>query len=197
MPDEITDSVMEEAGKSHLNSVVALLVAITATFMAVSKVKDDNIVQHMQELNSQIVDTWSQYQAKSTKQNLAEMVVSQIKLLQQMQQDGTSGTKSRLAAELDTYEKKYNRYDGEKSDLKKAAEKLTAEHDELSNHDDQMDFSDAALSISLSLFALTALTQKRWLIYMGAFFAVVGVFWGVAGFMGLAFHPGFLFRWLT
>ena len=46
---EIIQQPIEEAGRSKINSRVALLVAITATFMALCNVKDSNIVQAMSQ----------------------------------------------------------------------------------------------------------------------------------------------------
>ena len=45
--DEAIQESVEQAGKSKINSMVALFVAITATFMALCNVKDGNIVQAM------------------------------------------------------------------------------------------------------------------------------------------------------
>jgi hypothetical protein len=56
----------------------------------------------------------------------------------------------------------------DKQEKAKVKQKAIAEddqkiYDELNFHDDQFDLSDAALSISISLLAITALSQKRWL----------------------------------
>ena len=63
---------------SRLDAYIALLVAITATFMALCNVKDGNIVQGMAQAQSGAIDAWSYYQAKSTKQSLAEATLDQI-----------------------------------------------------------------------------------------------------------------------
>ena len=46
--DTIQETV-EKAGDGKLNSKVAILVAITATFMALCNVKDGNVVQAMSQ----------------------------------------------------------------------------------------------------------------------------------------------------
>jgi hypothetical protein len=50
-----------DARNARLNTWVALTVAILATFMAVCKVKDDNIVQAMQQAQADRVDHWGYY----------------------------------------------------------------------------------------------------------------------------------------
>src|ERR1041385_6554962 len=69
---------MPEPDESPLNNIVAVLVAVTATFMALCNIKDGNITQAMQQAQSGAVDQWSYYQSKSTKQNLAEAMLDQF-----------------------------------------------------------------------------------------------------------------------
>src|SRR6266446_8633544 len=83
--DNINESI-EKARESRLNSFVAILVAIAATFMALSGVKDGNVVQSMQQDQTNAVDQWSYYQAKSTKQHLAEVMVDQLTIERQITQ---------------------------------------------------------------------------------------------------------------
>src|SRR6185369_6837370 len=67
--------------KNRLNNWVAITVAIVSVFMAVTKVKDDNIVQAMLQTKSDAVDTWNEYQAKKVKQHMAELGLNQVQAL--------------------------------------------------------------------------------------------------------------------
>ena len=84
---DLTEDAVEQARGSGLNTAVALLVTLTAAFVALCNVKDGNIVQAMAQAQANSVDAWSYYQAKSTKQNFAEGMVDQISL----QRDTTPG----------------------------------------------------------------------------------------------------------
>src|ERR1700743_995471 len=80
---EITDTIqerLENAGQSKINALVALFVAITATFMAICNVKDGNIVQAMDQAQAHSIDSWSYFQAKSTKQSTVESVLELARL---------------------------------------------------------------------------------------------------------------------
>src|SRR5262249_56663634 len=70
--DEKISEAVEQARESRLNSIIALLVAVAATLMALDNIKDGNIGQAMAQAQAHTVDAWSYYQAKSTKQNLAQ-----------------------------------------------------------------------------------------------------------------------------
>ena len=180
-----------------LNAAIALSVAVIATFMALCNVKDDNIVQSMQQDQAGAIDTWAYFQAKSTKQSLAQSVAEQLTI----QRDITAGLSPEARAELDKkigeYQGKVKDYEKEKNDIKAKAEGLQAEYDRLNYRDDQFDISEAAASVSIALFGVTALTRKKWLFIVALVFAGFGLLMGVAGFFGLPIHPGFLAKLLT
>ncbi|MCE9547322.1 MAG: DUF4337 domain-containing protein, partial [Planctomycetia bacterium] len=68
------------ADPRHLGSRVAITVALLATFLAICKVKDDNIVQTMQQAQADKLDNWSFYQARNIRQEIAEASVVQLTL---------------------------------------------------------------------------------------------------------------------
>jgi hypothetical protein len=68
--DQAQEAV-ENAEKSRLNSAVAVLVALSATFVALCNVKDGNVVQAMAQAQAGAVDQWAYYQSKSTKRPVA------------------------------------------------------------------------------------------------------------------------------
>ena len=195
---DISDTVneaVEHASESRLNSIIAALVAITATFMALCNVKDGNIVQGMQQAQANAVDQWSYYQAKGTKQNIAEATLDQLQLQRAMLAD------PKFAATLDEkiagYQKQVKKYEKEKIDIKKQAESEQKTYDALNFHDDQFDMSDACLSVAIALFGVTALTKKRWLLFVAGAFMFFGVLFGLAGFFGWGIHPDFLAKFLS
>lgn len=196
MPD-ISDSVSEavNAEESPLNNIIALLVALTATFMAICNIKDGNITQAMAQAQASAVDTWSYYQSKSTKQNLAEAMLDQFSMQRDMAPPGPM--RDALQKRVDSYAANVKRYETEKAQIRKDAEKYQQQYDALNVHDDQFDMSDAALSVAIALFGVTALTKKRWLLIVAAFFLAFGVFFGCAGFFGWSVHPDFIARWLS
>jgi len=196
---ELADTISEsiESGRaSRLNAIVALSVAITATFTALCNVKDGNIVQAMAQAQANAVDAWAYYQAKGTKQNIAESARDQLTVQRDLTPSVTADGRALIQTKLDEYEKKIAHYEQEKADIKKAAEGHQKEYDRLNLHDDQFDMAEATLSIAIALFGVTALTQKRALLVVALVFAGLGTFLGLAGFLGLGVHPDFLARLL-
>src|SRR2546421_12862175 len=70
----------DEASKarSKLNTMVAITVALLATFMGICKVKDDNIVQAMQQAQADKIDSYSWYQARNIREEVARATAAQL-----------------------------------------------------------------------------------------------------------------------
>jgi Domain of unknown function (DUF4337) len=184
-------------GRFNLNTIVAISAAITATFIAVCNVKDGNICQAMQQAQAGAIDTWADYQAKGTKLNIAESALDGLRLQQKVTPPATPETRALVEKTIAEYEQKLGHYESEKAELKKTAEGFQADYDRLNLHDDQFDMAEASTSIAIALFAVTALTQKRRLLYLSLVFAVFGLVLGTAGFLGLGLHPDFIARALS
>src|SRR5262249_4483602 len=66
--------------RAWLNTRVAVTVALLATFLGICKVKDDNIVQAMQQAQADRLDHWNFYQARNIREEIASTSLAQLKL---------------------------------------------------------------------------------------------------------------------
>ena len=66
--------------RARLSTRVAVTVALLATFLGVCKVKDDNIVQAMQQAQADRLDHWNFYQARNIREEVATSAATQLKL---------------------------------------------------------------------------------------------------------------------
>jgi hypothetical protein len=135
-----------------------------------------------------------EYQAKGTKLNIAEAALDSLRLQQKLSPPATPEGRALVERTIANYEEKIRHYESEKVQVKSQAEGFQAEYDRLNLHDDQFDMAEAATSIAIALFAVTALTQKRRLLIVALAFAAFGIVLGTAGFLGLGLHPDFLAR---
>lgn len=196
---DITDAVQEtlEANDSpSLHSLIAVLVALTATVMAICNIKDGNIVQAMSQAQTKGVDAWSYYQAKSTKQLLTENMAEQVRV-QLATANLTPAAQTTLEQKVQQYEAQAKRYETEKEEIKKQAEGYEQTYDRLNIHDDQFDMAEACFTVALALYGITALVKKRWLLIFGLGLMLIGIVLGLSSFMGWAFHPDWLARLLS
>ncbi|EJL86461.1 hypothetical protein PMI16_03203 [Herbaspirillum sp. CF444] len=155
------EHVTEHAHESGDNFAgkIAVMTAIMATVGALFSYQAGSTesAAAMNKNNAAIKKTeaanqWNYYQAKSSRQNLAELAATI---------PGVDAAKYTAAAE---------RYKSEKEDIRKAAEKLEAESkewDELSevklHQHHRWAQAMTAIQIAISLAAITLLTRKNWL----------------------------------
>jgi hypothetical protein len=191
-PDSSTPSA--ERSAALLNTCVAITVALLATFMGVCKVKDDNIVQAMQQAQADKLDHWNFYQARNIRQELAEAAATQLRLAK-------AGRPPEQAA---AYDEAIARYDAKataegqkKAELKAQAEQDQKTYDSLNYRDDQFDLSDAALAIAIALLAVASLTKLWWMVWVSWVPTAFGVLMGLSGLLGWAFHPDALTKLLS
>jgi len=181
---ETIQEPLENAGNSKINALVALFVAITATFMAICNVKDGNIVQAMDQAQAHSIDAWSYFQAKSTKQSIAENTLELLKAQKSPANDSL----------IKKFEAQIARYEKEKNDIKSQAESYEKTYDDINLFDDQFDMTEALLTISIAMFGISALTQRKWLLYFASSISLLGIIFGMAAFLKISLHSDFISR---
>jgi hypothetical protein len=124
-------------------------------------------------------NSWNYYQAKSSKQNLAELASSLPGMSQEAQAK---------------YKADVTRYEGEKAGIRKEAEKVEAQSEEWNHKSDaamhthhQWALATTAEQIAISLAAITLLTRRRWL--LSATYVVAAIGFALGAFAWLHVDP--------
>ena len=181
---------MEIEAKSEnksLNSLVAITVVIVSVFLALSHLKDDNLVREMAFVKADSVDVWNQYQAERIKLHNDENAVAALKLTH-------AEDPAAQAKEIARLDKQMAKYTIESAALSAKARAADARYEALNFRHDQFDIEDGVLSITLALTAVAALTEIVWLLWVGWAFAGFGIVMGLAGMLGWSLHPETLTR---
>ncbi len=166
---------------------------ILSVFTGLCNIKDGNIVQAMQQAQSDSVDRWGEYQATRTKLHISEAAREELALLGGSQ---TGAMRQKLDARLAEQDRDIARCRAEAPKLKQAAKGFSDQYDALNVHDDQFDASEALISAAISIAAVAALAETIGLLYAGWAFGAFGLFMGLCGFAGWAFHPDILSNFL-
>ena len=183
-----------ETRSARLNAAVAITVALLATFMGICKVKDDNIVQGMQQAQADKLDHWAFYQARNLRQEVAQSAATQLELAH----PGAGAPKAAAYDAAITRERALAQDQATKKEaLRLQAEQDQKNYDALNYRDDQFDLSDALIAISISMLAVTALTGLWPLYWVALVPTVFGVLMGVAGLVALPIHPDALVKLLS
>ncbi|MES2159547.1 MAG: DUF4337 domain-containing protein [Pseudomonadota bacterium] len=165
------DHAVEHAahGSDGFSNNIAVMTAILATvgatfgYLGGATQNDAALFKNNAAIDkTQAANSWNYYQAKSSKQNLAELAMSL---------PGIDPKK---------YEADMARYKSEKEDIKKDAEKWEESSKEWNHKSDeamhehhQWALATTAEQIAISLAAITLLTRKKWM--MGLAYGVAGV----------------------
>ena len=185
----MSDAVDTPEGDDRwLNRLVAVTVVILTVFMAITKVKDDNINQAMQKAKADAVDAWAEYQFARVKLHVDENGLNQLRLLESAGQID----KALAAKQAAEYEADIKKYEGRSKETRAKAERLETEYDRLNFRDDQFDMSDVFLSIAVAVSAVAALVDSFALLYFAWGSGAIGLAFGTAGFAGWNFRPEWL-----
>ena len=193
--EELQEDAETHRDHARLNGFVAVSVAILATFLGICNVKDDNVVQAMLAAQAEKIDQWNFFQARNIREEVMLATVEQLTV----ERAGRSDP-AQLAA-IDASIKKYSdlakSQNVKKEEQKALAEAAQARYDKLNYKDDQFDLAEASIAIAIALLAITALTHVWWLFWLSLLPSAFGIAIGLAGLLGLPFHPDFLIRPLT
>ena len=195
--DSKADKAATEKRRSRLNSYVAITVALLATFMGICHVKDDNIVQAMQQAQADKIDSYSWFQARNIREEIGRTTAIQLRA-----QEASAPKEAKAAYEraIADCTKLADEQKAKKVKQQTDAENADKNYNALNVHDDQFDLSDALAALAVSLLAVTALTQKRWLFVIAMVPTTLGAFYGIAGLLGLNggfFHPDAIMKLLS
>jgi hypothetical protein len=178
--DHEIEHAAQHADKDSFAGMIAVATAILATIGALfsymggatqanAGLYKNNAAIKKTEASNQ----WNYYQAKSSKQNLAELAAVIV-----------------AEDKREAYGKEIERYKAEKAEIKLAADKLEAESKEWDKQSDaQMHLhhrwaqATTALQISIALAAIALLTRRKWLEWGCFGVASIGIALGAAAML--------------
>ncbi|WP_297510852.1 DUF4337 domain-containing protein [uncultured Caulobacter sp.] len=186
--------ISAEAKSKSLNRMVAITVVVLSVFLGIMKIKDDNLVQAMQQAKADAVDTWGEYQATKTKLHITEGTIDEMTLLRGMARPAEASV---FGARLTALRAQADKYRAEIPALADKARGFEKRYDDLNYHDDQFDMCDALVSIAVSTAAVAALTESAAVLYVSWAFGGLGLLMGLSGFFGWMIHPDAISRLLS
>ena len=187
MEINLADDIVKDASekRDRLNTLVAITVALLATFIGICKVKDDNIVQAMQQAQADKIDHWGWYQSLHVREEITRDTLDAIALQKAV---GGAQHAAEYDAAIKATQSKLEHITAHKAEVEAQAKADQDKYDALNYRDDQFDLSDALVALAISLLAITALAQKRWLYMLALVPSSLGSFMGLCGLMGWHVH---------
>ena len=171
------DAHGDDAGKRMTNQIAlftALIATVGALFAYMGGATQANAGMYKNNAaikKTEAANQWNYFQAKSTKQSLAEV-----------SRDLTTS-----AADREKYQAKIDRYEKEKSEIKTVAEALEAQSRDWDKQSDQQMHlhhrwaqATTVLQVSIALAAIALLTRRKWLQWGMVGTGAVGLLIGLA-----------------
>jgi hypothetical protein len=155
----------EKEKRESWTKYVSLMIVILAVVTAIGSLKAGGFSSKVLISQSRASDSWSYFQAKSIKRNIAEME-SRNATAPEAQE------RARAAVE---------RYRSEEADIKKEAQGFEAERDGAAKHGPPLGFGIACLQIAIAIASVCLITKKRLLWAASGFLGVVGVSYVIYG----------------
>ena len=167
-------AVEHEAHRGGLGQQVAIFSAVLATVGAIVSFFGGHTQNNAVIERAEATDQWNFYQAKSMKQNMAEIAAA-------------TATDPKV---VELYKGEAKRYAAEKKDIEKDAKKheaaykgWIAESDKALHPHHFLAISMTLLQIAIALASITVLTQKRWLLGAAGVSAFAGAVLGIAAWL--------------
>jgi Domain of unknown function (DUF4337) len=167
MKEELAEEKAEQRQESQSLNLIGLSTAIFSTLAAIAAMQGGYFANEGMLAQIKSSDSWSQYQAKSTKRHIEE---SKVTLLQALQKPVPSKTTTEIA-----------KLDRQQQDLQQEAQKLQVEAEQDLAHHELFARSVAALQVGISMGAISALTRKKLVWYIGLGISAIGIGFMVAG----------------
>ena len=161
-----TDQSEQKQQRKSLNSI-GLSTGILSTLAAIAAMQGGYFANEGMLAQIKSSDSWSLYQARSTKRHIEE---SKIAILQALQQPVPVQTTAEIG--------KLNR---QQAQIQQEARRLQAESEQDLQRHELFARSVAALQVGISMGAIAALTRKQTIWYVGLGIATIGLGFMVAG----------------
>ncbi len=167
MKEELAEEKAEEKKERKSLNLIGLSTAILSTLAAIAAMQGGYFANEGMLAQIKSSDSWTQYQAKSTKQHIEAANVTLLKALQKPIPVATTGAIAKLGIE--------------QKEIQKEAQKLQVEAKEDLEHHELFARSVAALQVGISLGAIAALTRKQLVWYIGLGISAIGIGFMIAG----------------
>jgi predicted RNase H-like nuclease (RuvC/YqgF family) len=175
---------MAEEPKEKWLNYLALTTVILAVCATLSTFKGAGYSTRSVLSQTQASDQWAYYQAKSIKGYLYEIQKEALEL--EFKKDKIKGSMS-LARDyekkIEIYSQKLKRYEGEKAEIKKEAEKLESLRDDAQKHAGIFGLAVIFLQIAILLSSIAALMKKKVIWVIGVGTGAIGLVYFANGFL--------------
>ncbi len=157
-------------------AAVTLTMAILAVLVASVTLLGHRAHTEEVLLQSRAADQWAYYQAKEIRRRNYELFIDELSVFSLQSGEQVTALKEK-------YTKEVERYADELKDIEAEAKKAEDEVKVEEARADRYDLSEVLLEAALVICSITLLTRKRVFWYFGMVLSVIGIGFGIGGWM--------------
>ena len=173
---------MADEKKEPWLNYLALTTIIFAVAATLSTFKGGGYSTRSMLSQEQASNKWAYYQSKSLKSYLYETQKDMLELSTLRMAKNESGAKDAFEKKIADYEKSIKRYDKEKAEIKKDAEKFETQRDDAQSHSKVFGMTVIFLQISILLSSISALIKRKYIWYIASATGAIGLLYFANGF---------------
>jgi hypothetical protein len=193
MPEmELPNPEELEEHKAHaFTRHVALITAIFAVLLAISSLGGSQAMKEMLLSQQQASDQWAFYQAKSIREHFyrGQKIRLELDLLEK--DNLRPEIRKRYEELLKKTTVEEGRYNAEKKEIKKEAERLEHVRDVYRGKDPYFEYAEVLLQIAIAMSAIAILAHSRAMVGFALVSACLGTLMSANGFLMLVHLPFF------
>jgi len=182
---------LEEHREKSFTRRVALTTAIFAVLLAFTSLGGNNAMKEMLLAQQMASDQWAFYQAKVIREHSYRSQRDRLEL-DLLEKDALKpGIRQRYEEMLQKTKQQEARYNQEKKEIKKEAERLERERDLNRSKDPYFDYAEVLLQIAIVLSSIAILAHSRLMFVFALVAAGLGSLLSFNGFVMLVHLPFF------
>ena len=159
----------EKEKREAWTKYVSLSVVIIAVFAAIAAQWGGKYSSQVMLTQAQASDQWAFYQAKSIKQHLDEVTLTQLA-------SSANADDSKAVADIQKFKDAVARYDKEKAEIKAKAEALETKREAASRHGGRMGMAISFFSVAIAIASICLVTKKKPLWFVALILASVAIY---------------------
>lgn len=182
---------LEEAKSHTFTKRVALTTAIFAVILAISSLGGNNAMKEMLLAQQLASDQWAFYQAKVIREHSYRSQKERLELDLLEKDSLKPEVRKRYEGFLKKVKEEEARYNTEKKEIRKEAERLEHERDVNRGKDPYFDYAEVLLQIAIVMSSIAILAHSRLMFGFSLISATLGTLLTINGFVMIVNLPFF------
>jgi hypothetical protein len=179
--------------RDGFNRIVALTVAILALIMVLGRVKSSNLTTSVVTAQMQLFQSWSRFEEITTRARVLDTQIQNWEIMKGLAGlQITPAQQQQVQETIGKFQTEFANVKDNMARMQAQAKQSQTVRDALVSQQHLLQFSEALLTLAITLFAVSALVRSKPLYALGLAVSLVGVLFELGAFLNWNLHVSFL-----